>query len=473
MSLIQSSYDEYRKKVAELLDDKRYMEMLEITEGGKELYPEDIMTSVWYSHAFYRVNRGSNDPEKIQEMEQKYKDALNLMYRKQEYAHLSDIYNDLGNYYKSYKREYDAISSFMTALYYHKYNKEDPTPDRTKSHFFFNMSDAMFKIQDHREGWSLYKYLHINMEHLERDVVPSIKLWDDMKPHLDKTILVHNEQAFGDLVMYVRFLKFLESYFGHIVMETPCKAKYMFQGCTIASDKVEFRTGEPHYANLSNVPDVHYHINLDQLVYTYNKIVGNYESGHIDYLLDSIPYFKVPEEDIKQWHTLVDKYPNKIRIAVNWCGQLLNTMEGERKVPLSMFKLINEIPFVQLFIIQKVQGLDALDEIKTWNYPERVTILSHDIDKVDRYRDTMAIFKNVHLVLSSDTSIVHVSGAMDVPTWALINYFSEWRWGHDKLTHNFWYKSVKIFKQVRFYDWTEPFAEVIAELFKLKDTLGI
>jgi hypothetical protein len=294
-----------------------------------------------------------------------------------------------------------------------------------------------------------------------------------MKPHLDKTILIHNEQAFGDLIMYIRFLKFLEGYFGHIVMETPRRAKYMFNSCTLASDKIEFRTGEPHYADLSNVPNIHYHCNIDQLVYFYNKIVGNYTSGKVDYLLDYIPYFTVPSEDIKEWKLLTDKYSNKIRIAVNWCGQVLNNMEGERKVPLSMFKLLNELPFVQLFIIQKVQGLDELSEINSWNYPERVTILSHNIDMIDRYRDTMAIFKNMHLVLTSDTSIVHVAGALDIPTWTLVNYFSEWRWGHENLDKSFWYKSVRIFKQTKFYDWSDPFDEVIKELYKLKDQLHL
>jgi hypothetical protein len=234
---------------------------------------------------------------------------------------------------------------------------------------------------------------------------------------------------------------------------------------------IEIVCREENKNDLSNL-DVQYHINYDQLNYCYHKLNKYFgDPSKITYLLESIPYLNSPIEDINKWvHLKTNNIENKtISIAINWCGKVTNPIEHERKIPLDEFATLNELPFLRIYTIQKEQGLDQIATIKNWKHPENVYNLSDSIDIENGFQDTMAIIKQMDVFVTSDTSVCHVAGALDHPTWVLVNYNSEWRWGAQDNDKCMWYKSITIYRQHKYHSWKEIFQEVKQDLIKLYD----
>ena len=77
--------------------------------------------------------------------------------------------------------------------------------------------------------------------------------------------------------------------------------------------------------------------------------------------------------------------------------------------------------------------------------------------------DTAAILKNLDLVITSDTAVAHLAGALAVPVWVALSYAPEWRWGREAETSP-WYPTMRLFRQTVRGDWSEPFGRIAAEL---------
>ena len=122
-----------------------------------------------------------------------------------------------------------------------------------------------------------------------------------------------------------------------------------------------------------------------------------------------------------------------------------------------MFKSISSLD-VDIISIQCGDGSDEISECG-------FDILNFDIDKEAAFVDTIAIMRNVDMVITIDTSITHLSGTMGVNTWLLLGATSDWRW-FDNTEHSDWYQSVKIFKGDTHGDWSGVLKEVEKEVEK-------
>ena len=141
---------------------------------------------------------------------------------------------------------------------------------------------------------------------------------------------------------------------------------------------------------------------------------------------------------------------NTIKIGLVWAGKPSYGNDKQRSVPLeTLSPIIKNFADVTWVSLQMGDGKEALKNSDLQNTLIDVT------DDITDFADTAAIIQNLDLVISVDTSVVHLTGAMGFPCWALIPYPPDWRWLL-KREDSIWYDSVRLFRQNIPWDWHEP-----------------
>jgi ADP-heptose:LPS heptosyltransferase len=150
-------------------------------------------------------------------------------------------------------------------------------------------------------------------------------------------------------------------------------------------------------------------------------------------------YINVNEENVVYWsEQLKLRNPeNKLNVGFFYKG-LLN-VHIEKKLPLESFKLLSELN-INLICLHKSE--DIVEDLKTISFKDK--IITFDIYKDKSFVDTIAILKNIDILITVDTSIAHLAGVLNVKTLLLLGYISEWRWfdNNDKI----WYDSVELLR---------------------------
>ena len=178
-----------------------------------------------------------------------------------------------------------------------------------------------------------------------------------------------------------------------------------------------------------------------------------------------IPGYIIPEQ------TLCEMWRHQLqgagfRIGISWQGE--RTYKGREKasdvgrsVPLHLFAGIAAVADVRLISLQKNEGVGQLATL-----PEtmKVETLGQDFDAGhDGFCDCAAVMKNLDLVITSDTAVVHLAGALGVPVWLALKKVPDWRWFQHR-TDSPWYPSMRIFRQETDGDWDQVFFEMESAL---------
>jgi ADP-heptose:LPS heptosyltransferase len=150
-------------------------------------------------------------------------------------------------------------------------------------------------------------------------------------------------------------------------------------------------------------------------------------------------YINIDEEKVVYWSEQIKiKNPeNKLNVGFFYKG-LLN-VHIEKTLPLESFELLSELN-INLICLHKTQ--DIVEDLKTVSFKDKIVIF--DIDKDKSFVDTIAILKNIDILITVDTSIAHLAGVLNIRTLLLLGYISEWRWfdNNDKI----WYDSVELLR---------------------------
>jgi tetratricopeptide (TPR) repeat protein len=163
----------------------------------------------------------------------------------------------------------------------------------------------------------------------------------------------------------------------------------------------------------------------------------------------NVPYLSADADLCEQWRrelSLLDGF----KIGIAWQGNPTYKRDRCRSIPFSHLESLSRLPGVRLLSLQKGLG-----------------DLGSRIDEIaGPFMDTAAIMQNLDLVITSDTAIAHLAGALGVPVWLALSYSPDWRWLLDRQDSP-WYPSMRMFRQARPGDWQELFQRVEAELVKL------
>jgi hypothetical protein len=256
---------------------------------------------------------------------------------------------------------------------------------------------------------------------------------------------VHWEQGLGDALMFSRYAAPLQQTGARVIMSVPEKLAALFRSF---APQVELLCG-------LQTPDAFdYHIPMASLMQALRPGV------------DTIPafesYLKAEPERVARWRSHLGDKGFKVGIA--WQGARVSNDIG-RSMALAHFAPLAAISGVRLISLQKGEGVEQLESLPVGM---NVETLGEDFDAgPDAFLDTAAVMEACDLVISSDTSIVHLAGALGRPVWIALRHSPEWRWFLSR-SDSPWYPSATLFRQSAPGDWTGVFS-AMAE--KLRDKL--
>lgn len=260
-----------------------------------------------------------------------------------------------------------------------------------------------------------------------------------------KKLLILSQNGMGDMIMNLRYLNFLKKYSKNITLACP----------TSIIDLVKYNF--PEFNCILQNDDV-YKINTDYIT-SYFKLFYNFGCD-----LKNIPYpdkfLNIDKKLIKDKSKLIKS--DKKKIGIFWQGNPLLLFNRSSK--LSDFKQFIEDKSIQLYSLQ-LENIDD-NSAEILEQSDIIDLKPH----IKTYSDTAAILKNLDLLITIDSSITHLAGALGIKTYLMLPYKAEWRWFHDTETTP-WYDSIRIFKQSENCNWNEVLDKIYKEVKNEKQIL--
>ncbi len=376
--------------------------------------------------AFYYGNLGMTYDElgKEKESAENFKKALeiNPKYNK---AYLAN-YN-LGVYFKDKGKVMDALEYYDRAI-------------ELKGDFFdahWNRSLILLLLGKFKEGWEEYE-CRFKKENPSDSRVFNKPKWDGSSLKSEK-ILIVSEQGFGDDIQFIRYLPLVKEKGGHVILECKKELKRLFEDCLFIDEIIEKED--------NNIPN----INFDFYIHLMS-LPGVFNTG-----LENIPW---KESYLRADRGLVEEFKEKIKsdkfkIGIVWAGNPEQENDKNRSMSFEKFKCLAGISGVELFSLQKGGASEQLNDSRIINIAGEM----HD------FADTAAVIENMDLIISVDTSVAHLAGAMGKPVWTLLTFMPDWRWLLER-KDCLWYPTMELFRQKKSGDWDSLMRDVRQELGK-------
>lgn len=249
-----------------------------------------------------------------------------------------------------------------------------------------------------------------------------------------RKVFVYSDQGLGDAILFGRYLPLIADQGVALVVEAPEPLLGLF--------RASFKNVEFVAAGAAR-PACDWQIALGSLPGLFGTT--------IDSVPNITPYLQAGEARLAAWTARLDPYRDSIRVAVRWAGNPDAAGVRQRDCPIERFaEQFADVPHLTFVNLQ----LDRRDEFAALARYGRTVDLS---DEIADFEDTAALLANVELVISVDTAVLNLAGALDVPAWGLLPHAPEWRWhGADRRSR--WYPGVVIHPQARVGDWTAPLA---------------
>ena len=175
-------------------------------------------------------------------------------------------------------------------------------------------------------------------------------------------------------------------------------------------------------------------------------------------------YIKIEAERVQRWSALLQRKPGHRLIALHWQGNPNHEhslYSRGRSLPFERLRPLRQLADVEFVSIQKGAGSEQFQDNSGLNFVAGQGRVSQSMD----FQDTAAVLANCDLLISADSAVVHLAGAMGIPTWLALRWIPEWRWGLEG-EHTAWYKSVRLFRQPRDGDWEKVIGAMIATWIK-------
>ncbi|MBV1837665.1 tetratricopeptide repeat protein [Acetobacter estunensis] len=289
-------------------------------------------------------------------------------------------------------------------------------PKNYNSHFNYALS--LLKDGKYREGWKYAEYMPEEFRPPERHP------WRGKSSISGKTLLITHEQGLGDTLMFLRYVPFVEKTGAHIVLALPPPLMRLGQSVSPHVTIVEHGTNNIKYDVSCPFPSLPLALD-DQL--------GNNIPARV-------PYLYPCREHIERMAQFI---PNTgaIRVGIVWAGEArprFGLHYRNRSATLKSFAPILQLEGIDFINLQFGK---SREELATW---EGCTI--HDPMKhVSDMEDTAALIANLDLVISVDTSVAHLAGAIGKPVWMITRSDCDWRW-MEKREDSPWYPTMRIFR---------------------------
>ena len=305
---------------------------------------------------------------------------------------------------------------------------------------YLNLAIALLLDRDFEAGWKAYEK-RITVQEINTRMSPFLKLKWNGESLEGKSIYVVHEQGFGDNIQFSRFLPCLKKLGANQVFfkSRPELISLFEQSDLLGVEIIDTDLDE-------NTLEFDYYIPLLSLAYYLN--VNEYNIPSTD------KYLHVNKKKISRYKK---KFFNneQYKIGIFWQGSKAHPDDAQRSLALKYFYPLFSYDNVAVYSIQKGLGSEQLDEL-----PDEYKIVNLG-NEFNDFSDTAAAIENLDLLISIDSSVAHLAGALGKEVWIVLSESPEWRWGKEEdLT--IWYKNARLFRPVL----GEGKHETISRVFK-------
>ncbi|MEO8627574.1 MAG: tetratricopeptide repeat protein [Betaproteobacteria bacterium] len=300
-------------------------------------------------------------------------------------------------------------------------------PDYPDAHW--NRALALLLAGDYAAGWTEYEWRWKRRGQQPRKFTQPI--WDGSS--LDgRTILLYAEQGLGDTLQFIRYAPLLKRQGATVVVECQAELVRLLKRC-VGIDRVVSR-GDPLPA-----------FDVQAALLSLPRILGT--------TLENVPtarsYLSADPRRVAELHPEIQQrqeLKGGIKVGIVWRGNPSHQNDRFRSVSLENLIPLMQVPNVTFFSLQKGAGREQLAALA-----DRHAIVDLS-DRLNDFHDTAAAVVNLDLVIGCDTSLVHLAGALGVPTWVLLPANPDWRWLLSRPDSR-WYPTMKLFRQSRLGVW--------------------
>ena len=386
---------------------------------------EAIRLAPDYARAHYNLGNALKELGRLIDAEASYREAIRL---KPDFA---DAHYNLCHALEDLGRLIDAEASCLEAIRL--------KPDYAEAKFSLSLQRLL--QSDFDEGLQLYEWRWEGSKDLKlqkRNFKQA--LWSGNEPIKGKTLLIHAEQGLGDTIQFCRYIKLVQQLGAEVIFEAQAPLVALLSHLDGISRLIPKGT---------ELPAFDYHCPLLSLPLAFKT--------NVDSIPASIPYLSAESDRENRWKERLGQHGYKIGI----CWQGKQNIKG-RSVPIEYFYALSQIPKVRLISLHKGDGEQELDSL-----PEgmQVETLGSAFDSTGAFLDTAAVIKCCDLVITIDTSVAHLAGALGVRTWVALKFSPDWRWLLDR-SDSPWYPTMRLFRQKQNGEWQSIFDEMTSMLKK-------
>jgi cytochrome c-type biogenesis protein CcmH/NrfG len=303
------------------------------------------------------------------------------------------------------------------------------------------MAQNLLALGDFDPGWMEYEWR--NLTEAGKATMPAMTsaAWNGMKIPNGRLLLV-GDQGYGDTIQFARYIPMAAERCQEVIL-----------GCSAEMGPLlENIPGVSRYCHRwTDVPGHAAHCRLSSLPYLFHT--------RLDSIPSQIPYMKANPSRIAHWRERLDATlpPGVRRIGLAWTGRPTHPNDRRRSMPLSQLLPLADAGPAVFVSLQKPMPPRDLATIS--RFPGMVDI-SNDLTD---FGETAAVIENLDLVITVDTSMGHLAGALGRPVWILIPKAADWRWMLDR-DDSPWYPTVRLFRQQKPGAWDEPLGRLRSAL---------
>ena len=289
------------------------------------------------------------------------------------------------------------------------------------------------------QGWQDYewRWQQASWEPQRRDFAQP--LWLGNEPLAGRTVLLHAEQGYGDTIQFVRYAKLVAGRGATVLLEVQPPLKALAGNIDGVSQI--FARGEA-------LPAFDRHCPLMSLPLAFGTL--------LDTVPADIPYLQAPADRLAEWQDRLGARAS-LRVGIVWGGSPVHKNDHNRSIAFARFASLLSVPDIELVSIQK--ELSPADASALRGHRNVI----HLGPELRDFADTAAVISLLDLVISADTSVVHLAGALGKPVWVLLPFSPDFRWLLAR-EDSPWYPSARLFRQPRFGDWESVLDRVRLEL---------
>lgn len=276
-----------------------------------------------------------------------------------------------------------------------------------------------------QEGWALYACRWLDTSRMRRPAFFNAQLeWKgrDEQPLEGKRIAVYAEQGLGDVIQFIRYVALLERDGASVVGIVPRELVPLLEH---SMPELQCLTPDRRF-------EVDHHVALLELPMHYGTTLEDVPAR--------MPYLRAPQDKVTLWRERLAPWDGKLKVGLAWAGSSQQVNNLNRSMRLSQLAPLMNMQGVQCFSLQKGDAGPFTDMVPG---PAELVDLTAQWDD---FTDSAAMLQNLDLVITVDTAVAHLAGAMKRPVWVMLAPNADWRWLLDR-EDSPWYPGMRLFRR--------------------------